>query len=376
VPFLQSAVSAAGVALAFLLHLGGAMQQRLAAGVIGAWRRSRAARVALAAVAVALLLALAAALTRRPAAPPPGAAPDTLARLRDEHMVLHDRLAKEVADDPLARLVLREAHDVVIAVRPAFVSALVAAIAQVYLSAVDVDLTAIRATADGELHGDTPLGRVKAGEWRVAVVIESLRGRLAAGEPRLRFSDGRIDVELPVLVRPARGTIAVDFSWDSSGLVNVVCRDFRLDRELEGRVVEQRHVLVGAVELSRRDSEVSALPVFERPSVPVRVDLTDASWSVVEQALRSQDSFGRCGLLLKPEEVVESLHELAGRGIAIRLPPELFQPARLPAQVEHEVRMGGRALALSVRGEAMRVTPQLLWSAASVSVAQAAGAAE
>jgi hypothetical protein len=290
--------------------------------------------------------------------------------------VLHDRLAAALADDPLARLVLRDAHDVVIAVRPAFVSALVAAIAQVYLSAVDIDLTAMTAAAAGELHGDTPFGRVKAGEWRVAVVIESLRGRLAAGQPLLRFSQGRIDVELPVLVRPARGTIALDFSWDSSGVVNVVCRDFRLDRELEGRVVEQRHVLAGAIELSRRGSEVSALPVFERPTVPVRVDLTDESWSVVEQALRSQDSFGRCGLLLKPDQVVDSLHELAGRGIAIRLPPELFQPARLPAQVEHEVQMGGRSLSLSVRGEAMRVTRQLLWSAASVTVGEAAAAAE
>jgi hypothetical protein len=38
--------------------------------------------------------------------------------------------------------------------------------------------------------------------------------------------------------------------------------------------------------------------------------------------------------------------------------------------------MGGRALSLSVRGEAMRVTRQLLWSAASVTVGEAAAAAE
>jgi 2-haloacid dehalogenase len=37
--------------------------------------------------------------------------------------------------------------------------------------------------------------------------------------------------------------------WDSAGAANVVCRDFKVNQAIEGRVPPQRHVLSGALRL-------------------------------------------------------------------------------------------------------------------------------
>jgi hypothetical protein len=53
----------------------------------------------------------------------------------------------------------------------------------------------------------------------------------------------------------------------------------------------------------------------------------------------------------------------------VRLPKVLFRTVRLPAQFEREVEMGGRTLALSLRGEQLKIDPELIWSTASLDVA-------
>ena len=125
-----------------------------------------------------------------------------------------------------------------------------AEVAHRYFDQVEIDLADVRASADGETRAKMFLGRIKVGEWQVEVRVERLRGRLEAGSPRLRFHTDRIDVEVPVTVRPAPGTIGLGFAWDSSGVANVVCDDFAVDRVLEGRVLKQQHRLTGAVRLS------------------------------------------------------------------------------------------------------------------------------
>ena len=132
-----------------------------------------------------------------------------LAALRREHAALHERLESAVARDPLATRVLAEPGDLVLAIRTAVVTDLVAEVAHRYFDQVEIDLADVRASADGEVRAKTFLGRIKLGEWQVEVRVERLRGRLAAGRPRLRFHTDRIDVEVPVRVRPAPGTIGL-----------------------------------------------------------------------------------------------------------------------------------------------------------------------
>jgi hypothetical protein len=290
--------------------------------------------------------------------------PVDLARLKQEQAALARRLEAAVAADPTATRALGAGADVAIAVRSEFLAELAAEVAHQYLDEVQLDLSSLQADAGGDLHAKGWLGEIRLGHWQVAVTIEKLRGRLEAGHPQLGFRQGRIDVSVPVRVRPSSGTMLLAFSWDTKGVANLVCDDFEARLALDGRVLPQQHVLSGELRLAQ--GEDAAVPVFERRKVPIRLDLSPESWGSVEGALRSQDSLGRCGILLKPEKVVAELRRLADAGIAVSLPSALFRPVSLPASVAREVRLGSRTLELSVRSEGLQVSRELVWSTGSV----------
>jgi hypothetical protein len=318
------------------------------------------ARVLAAVVALILLQAL-----RPSAAGDPAAA--RLVELRREREELRQRLDAAVAKDPLATRALGLDADVALVVRTGFVEALLAEVTHQYFDDVEVDLGAVEATAGGVIRAKTAVGRLKVGEWRLAARIEALRGRLRAGHPQLSFHDDRLDVEVPVEVSPARGRIALDFGWDSSGLANVVCGDFKLRRVLEGRVLRQTHRLSVTIRLASGDGFLSATPVLSERSLPLRVDLDPESWAQVRDALASQDRLGRCGMVLKPDKVLAELRGLAARGIGVRLPDELARSVRLPAHLEQVVRLGPRAVEVTLRRAAFRLDSRLLWSSARIS---------
>jgi hypothetical protein len=296
----------------------------------------------------------------------------TLSQLRAEQAALRERLAAAVRRDPLAGRVIAGGADVVLAMRTDFVEALLAEVAHQYFDDVVLDLAAVRADADGELRPKTPLGRVTLGEWRLATTVERLRGRLQAGHPRLRFQQDRVDVDVPIEVRPAPGRIALAFAWDSKGLVNVVCRDFAVERVLEGQVLRQRHRLDVAIRLASGDGFLSATPALADRRVRLRVDLTPESWASVERELAAQDRFARCGMLLKPERVLGELRALAERGIEVRLPEELVGSVRLPARLAQQVRLGTRDVELELRRPTFRVDRELVWSSARINAKGAA----
>jgi hypothetical protein len=315
---------------------------------------------------VAALVALASppyhAPVRLPAAPSP-----VLPQLRAEQAALRERLTAAVHRDPVASRVLAARADVVLAIRTDFVEALLAEVAHQYFDDVVLDLRAVRADADGEVRAKTPFGRAKLGEWRVATTVERLRGRMQAGHPRLRLAQDRIEVDVPVTVKPAPGRIALAFEWDSSGLANVVCRDFEVERVLEGRVLRQEHRLGVVIRLASGDGFLSATPELADRRVKLQVDLTPESWATVARELAGQDRLARCGVLLKPERVLAELQALAGRGIEVRLPEELLRSVRLPAQFAQEVRLGTRSVELLLRRPSLRVDGELLFSSARIS---------
>jgi hypothetical protein len=291
-----------------------------------------------------------------------------LLRLHDE---LHGRLAAGVGRDPIVTRALADPGEIIIAVRAELVEGLTARVARQYLQQVTVDVGAVEANADGELRKDTPIGHRKVGEWTVAIVIKRLVGQLRAGQPRLTFARNVLDVELPLEVQPASGRIGLHFSWKSASVVNLLCKDFAVDLDLDGRAVRQQQVLRGQLELAADDDVLTATPVVQERFFPLKVDLTPDSWGKVEATLRSQDSLGRCGVLLNPQSVLQSLHQLVAEGIPIKLPRSIFRPVRLPAHFEQTVKVNDSVLQLSLAGERLRSSESLLWSSTRVRVASA-----
>jgi hypothetical protein len=274
-----------------------------------------------------------------------------------------------VARDPIAVRAFGDSGQIVIAVRAGLIEELTARAARQYLEQVTLDLTELEAHAEGKLRKQTLIGRKKVGTWTVAIAIRNLVGHLRAGQPRLTFARNVLHVELPLEVQPASGRIGLHFSWDSASVVNLVCKDFEVDLDLDGRALRQEHVLRGQIDLAADDDALTATPVLSERSFPLKVELTPDSWDKVEATLRSQDSLGRCGMFLDPEKVLLALHELVAEGITIRLPRSIFRPVRLPARFEESARVNDSVVRLSLTGERLRASESMLWSSTQIRVA-------
>jgi hypothetical protein len=291
-----------------------------------------------------------------------------LQRLHDE---LHGRLDAGVGRDPTVARALADSGEIIIAVRSQLVEDLTTRVARQYLQQVTLDLTSLEAQAQGTLRKHTFIGRRKIGEWAVAIVIHKLVGQIRAGPPRLSFASNVLDVEMPLDVQPTSGQIGLRFSWDSASLVSLVCKDFEVDMVVDGRVLRQRHLLRGQVELAADDDVLTATPVLHERSFPLKLELAADSWSKVEAALASQNSLGRCGMILDPEHAMRGLRELVAEGIEVRLPRSILRPVRLPARLEQTVKVNDSVVQLSLAGERFHSSKTMLWSSTRVSVASA-----
>lgn len=295
--------------------------------------------------------------------------PARIASLKDAYDRLHERLERAAATEPLVASAFADRGQVVVAIRSGLVEELAGNVARRYLDRVTVDLSEVEGHSSGELRRKTVLGRIKLGEWSVSFELGDLTGYLRAGSPRvsLRGPD-LIDVEMPVDVQETEGNAMVRLGWDSAGLANVVCKDFALTREIRGRVLAQRHLVSGALRLHNTGETLTATPVFPDRRIQLKLDLTPRSWDVVEAALRTQDTSGKCGILMDPDRGLVRLRALAARGIKVRLPDSIFRTVSLPAHMQKSVRVSQRTVGVRVAAESLRIETATLWSSVSVQV--------
>ena len=293
-----------------------------------------------------------------------------LRRLRADHERLHRELEVAVGQHAVATRASSDTGQIVVAIQSKWIEDLMTRVAGQYLDRVTLDLASVEAHAGGRIDKDSFLGHFKVGDWRVEVVIDSLRGLLAAGRPRLVFS-GRdlLKIELPVRVQPAPGKVSIRFAWDSASVANVVCKDFELTRTLAGSVPAQTLEVKGALRFSSEGGSIVAVPLFPERTVALRMDLSPESWATVDEALGSQNSLGKCGLLLNPEVVVAKLRELTQQGIRVTLPASIFRTVRLPARIEKVVEVAAHKVGVEVSSERLGFEHEVLWSSATVRVA-------
>jgi hypothetical protein len=295
-----------------------------------------------------------------------------LQALQHVHDQLHARLEEAVGRDPIAAHVFADRGQLVVAIRAGLIEDLTARIARQYLQQVTLDLGAVQAHADGTLRKDTFLGQKRVGDWDLTVTIHKLIGQLRAGEPRLTFARNVLDVELPVEIQPASGQIGLHFAWDSKSIANLVCKDFEVNIDLDGRAPRQKHVLRGQIVLSANDAELKATPIVPDRSFMLKVDLTPRSWAKVEAELRAQDTAGRCGMFMNPQVVLHDLRELVTeRGLKIKLPERIIRPVRLPARFEQTVKVNDSVVQLSLEGERLTSSDSMLWSSTKIGIASA-----
>ena len=194
-------------------------------------------------------------------------------------------------------------------------------------------------------------------------------GHLRAAQPvvGLRPPD-LIDIDLPVDIEEGLGNATLHFTWDSSGVANMVCKDFEITQVVKGRILAQQHHLKGALQLANAGGRLTETPRFPDRKIPIRLDLAPESWAAVEAALLEQDKPGKCGIFTKASDGMEFLKELAAKGILIKLPDRIFRAVDLPAQLQESVAVNKRPIGLRLIAESLRVDTATLWSSVSVVV--------
>lgn len=292
-----------------------------------------------------------------------------ITKLRTAYQLLHLRFEEAAAKEPFVAEAAADHGQVILAIRSGLIEQIAVTVASRYLDNVALDLGGVHAHSRGKLHKQTFLGKIELGEWTVRVELGSMVGRLRAGEPTvsLRAPD-LIGIDLPVDVLESAGEATLHFAWSSKGVANAVCRDFESAVVIRGRVVPQRHHLSGALQLKNTGQRLTGTPIFPRRKIPVRIDLADESWTLVENAMRSQDTFSRCGLFMNPDDGLKFLRALAAKGILVKLPDSIFRAVHLPARFQQSVQVNHRPVGLEVTAETLRVERSILWSSVSIGV--------
>ncbi len=244
--------------------------------------------------------------------------------------------------------------------------------ARLYLDRVVLDLGDLEASTQGEIERKTLFGRMTVGRWRVEVVVQRLEVRLRALTPRLQVvRPDELRLQVPVQAMAAPGRVALHFAWNSASLAKLVCRSFDVTRELDGRTLPQEHTIGATIRITARPGSITVAPLVADEVVRLKVDLSPQSWAVVEQALRSQDSLMKCGLLLDPAKAFQHLRQLASDGIKVHLPRAMFRTLRFPAAIQRTAQIDERPITVAVRTRSFEATPRLMWSRAAVGIESA-----
>ncbi len=293
---------------------------------------------------------------------------DRIQALKARQEQLWRELETRLGDDPTIRRAREEEGEVLVVIQTTLLRSLLQQVAARYLDRVELDLALNARVRAG---GDVRARGLNAGRWDLDLVIGRLKGVLAARTPQVRVEgDQRFSLTLPVALERARGAARLHFRWDSRGLANLVCRDFEITRRLDAFLEPTVETFAGSLRLEATDTGVRAVPTFKDVPYTVKPVPTAESWASIEEALRQQDSFLKCGLALDPEAMLPKLRERLAQGFKVRLPKKLFRPFDLPASIRTTIEHEGRQLELRVLPDELRFGDGALWYSSRVSVSR------
>jgi hypothetical protein len=328
-----------------------------------------------------LWIAMTATFDEQAAAPPahveplpvpetPGGDPSAArtAALRAEVTALRQDLEGRARDPRLIVAEQAKGH-LVIAVAPELFEAAVQRLAARYFDRVGIVLEDVEVRKSGERRKKALFAEFAAGSWELYVKFSSIRGVLRAGDPRVLLPGGeRVELTMPVHIEQGQGRALVRFSWDSRGLVELVCKDFTLEDTAAGRVEHRIYPVSGAFTIAVGKDSLVATPRFsDRFRIHPSVD--EATWSKVARALEEQDRLGRCGIGIDPEMEMLNLRTLIAKGFNVRLPRKIFRPVVLPTRLTPTVEVQGRTVDLTLAQSSVRVAPDGVWYGVQIAAA-------
>jgi hypothetical protein len=284
-----------------------------------------------------------------------------VARLQHEVSQLRQRFLAAAEGDPQVVKGSTAQGHLTAAVSPALFEDVVRRIAAHYLDRVDVLLDGVKVEKTGEIHKDTFLGKIHAGDWTAFIWFPQIRGTLRAGVPRVRLPGGNeVQVEMPVHLERGSGTARVHFTWDSRGVVNLFCGDFDATQEVKGTIEHRDYPVTGRFTMAAGPDDLRALPSFD-DRFRVHPVLSPQSWTAIRGALEAQNTVERCGMGLHPDNVVAQLDARVKEGFVVKLPRKLFRPVRLPTRLTPTVSVQDHDVDVELTQSRLEAGPDGVW---------------
>jgi len=284
-----------------------------------------------------------------------------VARLQLEVSQLRQRFLAAAERDPQVLKGSAAQGHLTAAVPPALFEDVVRRVAAHYLDRVGVQLDGVNVEKTGEIHTDTFLGKINAGDWTASIWFPRIRGTLRAGVPRIRLPGGnRVLVEMPVHLERGSGTARIHFKWDSRSVVNLICSDFEVTQDVEGSLEHRDYPVTGRFTMAAGPDDLRALPSFD-DRFRIHPVLSAESWAAVRRAIEAQNKFERCGMGLHPEKVMSQLNDRVNAGFVVKLPRKLFRPVRLPTRLTPTVRVQDRDVDVELTQSRLEAGPDGVW---------------
>jgi hypothetical protein len=289
-----------------------------------------------------------------------------LAGLRETRRALREELASLRGRDPVVGSA--PAGSVIVGVPEGVAASLLRDLTAGFLRQVDVDLRNLTVRKSGPVRVKLLFGRMTAGTYALDLRIHEIHGVLEPGAPKVSYVGGRVGIEVPVRVARGEGRGTLRFRWNSKGVANAVCGDFRARIPVAGTVVPRTYPVKGTFGLEMSAGTLVASPSFPDLKVNLKIEPARESWEALDRVL-GQRGF-QCRAALKKADVPAFVGRLLDKGFNVKVPQKIFRPLRLPASLETELALGGATYAVKITPRGLKVAPHVVWYAADLEAAR------
>jgi hypothetical protein len=314
---------------------------------------------ALAALAVCAALAASSACGREDRQTPDQIRAEIQA-LEKERQALSQRLGELIVNDP--RVASMPETPVRVGVPTTLARDLIQRVVGGFVDQVTLELKNLKVKKKGRVKKVVTIG-----EYDLKVDIVRVSGKLKTGKPEVTFGGNKVAIAMPITVASGSGNATVYFKWDGKNVAGATCGDLEVTQDVSGGVRPDTYPVAGSLVLTATAKDILAEPRFPLIKVNLKIAPSKESWAAVQKIL--DEKSGVCGYAVEKVNVLGIVQKLIDKGFNVRLPTEKIKPMAVPVGIEPTMQVRGETVALGIKLGELRITEDVIWLGARVSVA-------
>jgi hypothetical protein len=280
--------------------------------------------------------------------------------LEKERQALSQRLGELIVNDP--RVASMPETPVRVGVPTSLARDLIQRVVGGFVDQVTLELKNLKVKKKGRVKKVVTIG-----EYDLKVDIVRVAGRLKTGTPEVTFGGDKVAIAMPITVASGSGNATVHFKWDGKNVAGATCGDLEVTQDVSGGVRPDTYPVAGSLVLTATAKDILAQPRFPLIKVNLKIAPSKESWAAVQKIL--DEKSGVCGYAVEKVNVLGIVQKLIDKGFNVRLPTEKIKPMAVPVGIEPTMQVRGETVALGIKLGELRITEDVIWLGARVSVA-------